>query len=176
MPYLIGSPQEVLVRWFHEGLNAFEENIEGGNQIGQLFNDRLEDTAISAATTDISRKLAALITDTTVYQQELKQILANGRDRLLEMNSFRPLVAEKLVEKIKAADQDLGLEIYMTKVFEHFGIEMEDLAPRTYLLHPTGTNREAFPSIPDEGISITFDRKRALSREDVALSVGITQW
>lgn len=168
VPYLIGSPQEVLVRWFHEGLNAFEENIEGGNQIGQLFNDRLVSLALAATSTDISTKLDTLITDTAIYQKELKQTLANGRDRLLEMNSFRPLVAEKLVEKIKAADQDIGLEIYMTKVFEHFGIEMEDLAPRTYLLHPARTNRETFPSIPDEGISVTFDRKRALSREDLS--------
>lgn len=168
VPYLKGSPQEVLVRWFHEGLNAFEENIEGGNQLGQLFNDRLVEIALDAATTDVSAKLDALIVDTAMYQKELKQTLANGRDRLLEMNSFRPLVAEKLVEKIKSADKDLGLEIYMTKVFEHFGIEMEDLAPRTYLLRPAQTNREAFPSIPDEGISITFDRKRALSREDVS--------
>ncbi len=168
VPYLKGSPQEVLVRWFHEGLNAFEENIEGGNQIGQLFSDRLVETALAASSADISTKLDALITDTAVYQKALKQTLANGRDRLLEMNSFRPLVAEQLVAKIKEADQDLGLEIYMTKVFEHFGIEMEDLAPRTYLLHPARTNREAFPSIPDAGISVTFDRKRALSREDVS--------
>jgi len=166
--YLKGSPQEVLVRWYHEGLNAFEENIEGGNQIAQLFNDRLVETTLTAPLTDISTKLDALITDTAAYQKELKQTLANGRDRLLEMNSFRPLVAKQLVEKIKAADQDLGLEIYMTKVFEHFGIEMEDLAPRTYLLHPAQTNSEAFPSIPDEGISVTFDRKRALSREEVS--------
>lgn len=168
VPYLKGSPQEVLVRWFHEGLNAFEENIEGGNQIGQLFNDRLVDMALAASSTDISTKLDALITDTAAYQKELKQVLAHGRDKLLEMNSFRPSVAEKLVEKIKAADQDLGLELYMTQIFEHFGIEMEDLAPRTYLLHPAKANREAFPSIPDDGISVTFDRKRALSREDIS--------
>ncbi|MFT4738938.1 MAG: ATP-dependent helicase HepA [Paraglaciecola sp.] len=168
VPYLKGSPQEVLVRWFHEGLNAFEENIEGGNQIGQLFNNRLVDLALAAATSDISTKLDVLIVDTSAYQKELKQILANGRDRLLEMNSFRPMIAEQLIDKIQDADQDLSLEIYMTKVFNHFGIEMEDLAPRTYLLHPARTNREAFPSIPDEGISVTFDRKRALSREDVS--------
>jgi len=168
VPYLKGSPQEVLVRWFHEGLNAFEENIEGGNEIGQLFNDRLADTALAASSTDISTQLDALIDDTAVYQKELKQTLAKGRDKLLEMNSFRPKIAEQLVKKIKAADQDLSLEIYMTKVFEHFGIEMEDLAPRTYLLHPAGTNREAFPAIPDGGISVTFDRKRALSREEVS--------
>ena len=168
VPYLKGSPQEVLVRWFHEGLNAFEENIEGGNQIGQLFNDRLVAMTLEPTTTDRSTQLAALITDTAAYQKELKLTLSNGRDRLLEMNSFRPLVAAQLVEKIKAADQDLGLEHYMTKVFEHFGIEMEDLAPRTYLLHPARTNSAAFPSIPDTGISVTFDRKRALSREDVS--------
>ncbi|MFT6802706.1 MAG: ATP-dependent helicase HepA [Salibacteraceae bacterium] len=168
IPYLKGSPQEVLVRWFHEGLNAFEDNIEGGNQIAQLFGDRLVDIALFASTSGISAKLDALISDTAKYQKELKQLLANGRDRLLEMNSFRPLIAEKLIAQIKEADQDLELEIYMTKVFHHFGVEMEDLAPRTYLLHPAGTNREAFPSIPDAGISVTFDRKRALSREDVS--------
>ncbi len=168
VPYLKGSPQEVLVRWFHEGLNAFEENIEGGNQIGQLFNERLVEAILAVTSSDIGTALETLITDTAIYQSALKQTLSSGRDRLLEMNSFRPLVAEQLVEKIKAADQDLSLEIYLTKVFEHFGIEMEDLALRTYLLHPAQANREPFPSIPDDGISVTFDRKRALSREDVS--------
>lgn len=166
VPFVKGSPQEILVRWFHEGLNAFEENVEGGNQIGQLFSDRLVETA--ASSTGSGSRLDTLITETAIYHKELKQTLAKGRDRLLEMNSFRPLLAKHLVQKIKEADQDLGLEIYMTKVFEHFGIDMEDLAPRTYLLHPAGTNREAFPSIPDEGIAVTFDRKRALSREEMS--------
>ena len=168
VPYLKGSPQEVLVRWFHEGLNAFEENIEGGNQIDQLFNNRLIEITLAVSSSDISTKLDTLISDTAKYQKELRLTLASGRDKLLEMNSFRPLEAEKLVKQIKAADRDLGLENYMTKVFEYFGIEIEDLAPRTYLLHPARENREAFPSIPDDGISVTFDRKRALSREDVS--------
>ena len=168
VPYLTSSPQEVLVRWFHEGLNAFEENIEGGNQIGQLFNARITEVALNATSADMSAKLDDLISETASYLKELKQTLANGRDKLLEMNSFRPLIAEKLVNKIKATDRDLTLEQYMIKVFEQFGIEMEDLAPRTYLLHPAKANRETFPSIPDEGVSVTFDRKRALSREDVA--------
>lgn len=166
--YLKGTPQEVWVRWFHEGLNAFEENIEGGNQIGKLFNDRLESIAEEASSAAVSAQLNALLEDTALTQKELKQLLAQGRDKLLEMNSFRPLVAENLITNIKAVDQDLGLEIYMTKVFEHFGIEMEDLAARTYLLKPARENREAFPSIPEEGISVTFDRKRALSREDIS--------
>lgn len=167
VPYLVGSPQEVLVRWFHEGLNAFGENLEGGNKIAHLFSDRLLNVSLSAASPNAEKQLESLITDTADFQQGLKKTLINGRDRLLEMNSFRPKIAEKLVKQIRAEDLDMSLEIYMTKVFEHFNVEMEDLAPRTYLLHPSQKNIEVFPSIPDTGISITFDRKRALSREDV---------
>ncbi|MEM9326084.1 MAG: RNA polymerase-associated protein RapA [Bacteroidota bacterium] len=132
VPYLQGSPQEVWVRWYHEGLNAFEENMEGGNQIGELFGDRLS-TAAAATGKEL---LLALITETVDYQKALKEKLAKGRDRLLEMNSFRPQVAEELINKIAAADRDIALEVYMTRVFEHCGIEMEDLAPRTFLSAP----------------------------------------
>ncbi|WP_323756729.1 RNA polymerase-associated protein RapA [Roseivirga sp.] len=168
VPYLEGSPQEVLVRWFHEGLNAFEENLEGGNQLVQLFYHRLKEATLSVSSAATDNQLESLISDTAAYHQKLKEMLANGRDRLLEMNSFRPRVAGKLVERIKAADLDMDLEKYMTQVFEQFGVDMEDLAPRTYLLHPQQANAVQFPSIPDQGISITFDRKRALSREDIS--------
>lgn len=167
VPYLKGTPQEVLVRWFHEGLNAFEENLEGGNQIAQHFNERLRNTVLSVSSSGNKDQLNLLIADTNKFQKQLKQTLADGRDRLLEMNSFRPAVANKLVKQIESEDVDTSLELYLMKVFEQFGIEMEDLAPRTYFLRPAHTNREAFPYIPDEGISITFDRKRALSREDI---------
>ncbi|WOK05470.1 RNA polymerase-associated protein RapA [Imperialibacter roseus] len=168
VPYLTGSPQEVLVRWFHEGLNAFEENLEGGNQLAQLFGERLKEATQSVGSPEADRHLASLITDTAAFQQDLKKMLANGRDRLLEMNSFRPAVAKKLVEQIGEADLDTSLEKYMVQVFHHFSIDMEDLGPRTYLLQPTQANKYKFPSLPDEGISVTFDRKRALAREDMS--------
>ena len=60
----------------------------------------------------------------------------------------------------------------MTKVFAHFDVEMEDLAARTYFLQPASVIAESFPSVPAEGIAVTFDRKRALSREDI----GFLTW
>ncbi|MFK7969863.1 MAG: SNF2-related protein [Bacteroidia bacterium] len=168
VPYIEGSQEEVLVRWFHEGLNAFEQNLEGGNTISKRFGERLEQALEAAASGAGKSQFEKLIADTAAYQQELKATLANGRDRLLEMNSFRPQVANELVEKIRKEDQDGTLERYMDEVFEHFGVVTEDLAPRSYLLKPSRSNDEAFPGIPDEGISVTFDRKRALSREDVS--------
>jgi ATP-dependent helicase HepA len=168
IPYLANSPQHVLVRWFHEGLNAFEENLEGGNEISKLFSDRLLNVSRSHSLADACPKLGALISETSIFKKELQKRLADGRDRLLEMNSFRPTIAKKLVEQIQAEDCDKSLEIYFMKVFNHFDMEMEDLATRTYFLQPASVITGAFPSIPREGICVTFDRKRALSREDIS--------
>jgi ATP-dependent helicase HepA len=168
IPYLIDSPQELLVRWFHEGLNAFNANMEGGNMISKLFSNRLLTISKIASVEDAKSELEALIAETAEYQKALKRSLAEGRDSMLEMNSFRPKVAEKLIQQIKAEDNDSALETYLTKVFRHFDIELEDLAARTYLLHPASYSASVFPSIPKEGVQVTFDRTRALSREDVS--------
>ena len=168
IPYLVGSPQSLLVKWYHEGLNAFNANIEGGNLISKLFSDRLLDIARKTAFEEASSELDVLIAETANFQNDLKKNLAEGRDRLLEMNSFRPKVSEKLIQQIEAEDKDSTLENYLTMVFDHFNVEMEDLAARTYFLHPASFNSEVFPAIPREGIQVTFDRKRALSREDVS--------
>ncbi len=168
VPYLVQSPQSWLVRWFHEGLNAFEENLEGGNKISKLFSGRLLALAQSHSLINDDSELEALITETSICQKELQVSLADGRDRLLEINSFRPKVAEELVKQIETEDGDKNLENYFTKVFSHFNVEMEDLAARTYFLHPSPSATEAFPSIPRGGIGVTFDRKRALSREEIS--------
>lgn len=168
VPYLIGSSEEVLARWYHEGLHAFEKNLEGAQQVIESFGGQLQEVYTAPESPTAKEQLDALITDTAAFQAQLRARLAEGRDRLLEMNSFRPAIAEKLVQQIGAEDIDMTLEVYMTEVFEQFGVEMEDLAARTYLLHAPRQNAEAFPSIPDEGISVTFDRTRALSREDMS--------
>ncbi|WP_026450044.1 RNA polymerase-associated protein RapA [Aequorivita capsosiphonis] len=168
IPYLEDSPQSQLVRWFHEGLNAFNINLEGGNLIFKKFIERLLNISKIPSVEEANSALEVLIAETANFQKELKKNLAEGRDRLLEMNSFRPKIAKKLIAKIKAEDRDSALEIYLTKVFQQFDVEMEDIAARTYLLHPASFNSEVFPSIPREGIQVTFDRKRAISREDVS--------
>ena len=168
IPYLENTPQQVLARWYHEGLNAFEENMEGGNEISKLFGERLLAISQSESLTDTSSELEALITDTAIYRKELQKRLADGRDRLLEMNSYRPAIAAKLAEQIQAEDNDRTLENYFMRVFHHFDMEVEDLAARTYFLQPASEITGVFPSIPPEGIGVTFDRKRALSREDIS--------
>jgi ATP-dependent helicase HepA len=168
VPYLIGSPQQMLARWYHEGLNAFESHLEGGNEIIQAFRDRLLEICSNATKKNTKSKMKSLIGDTVVYRKQLMATLARGKDRLLEMNSYKPKIAQKLVDQIQSEDQNRHLESYMTAVFEHFGIETEDLARRTYRVHRPPTDAPVFPAIPDEGLTITFDRKQAVVREDIA--------
>jgi ATP-dependent helicase HepA len=172
VPYIAGSGEEVLARWYHEGLNAFEKNLEGGNQMAEMFGERLRMLIESQPSADEKLPLNELIGETARSHNALKANLAAGRDQLLEMNSFRPAIAKELIAKIQAEDLNSDLESFMMSVFERFGVDVEDLAPRTYLLHGFQGNAAAFPGLPDDGLSVTFDRKRALSREDI----GFLSW
>ncbi len=166
IPFLENTPQQVLTKWYHEGLNAFEENFEGGNEISKLFSNKV----LKVCKTNI--EVEQLIEETSSLKKELQQNLSEGRDRLLEMNSFRPKIAHQVAEQIHKEDTDKNLEMYLTKVFNHFDIDMNRIAPRTYFLRPASITTDVFPSIPEEGIRVTLDRERALSREDFSFLTG----
>jgi ATP-dependent helicase HepA len=169
LPFVVGSAQEVLVRWYHAGLNSFEKNLQGGRALLEQFGARITDLAhefherAGAARPELER----LIGETRVARQELTTRLEQGRDRLLELNSFRPQIAAQIVQEIQKQDADPTLDQFLVAVFDHFGIHVEELAPRTYQLGSAGVFADSFPGLPTEGLTVTSDRTRALSREDV---------
>ncbi|MGZ4964256.1 MAG: RNA polymerase-associated protein RapA, partial [Limisphaerales bacterium] len=171
VPYVEHSPQEVLARWYHEGLNAFESNLEGGNELMRKFGRAVHDLALEYPVADrkeAETELADLLAKTKQAREAMRRLLEQGRDRLLELNSYRPAVAAKIVSAIQEQDRQEDLENYMLDVFDHYGVHLEELAPHTWQLNPDGVITDSFPSIPAEGTVATFDRRRALSREDVA--------
>jgi ATP-dependent helicase HepA len=171
VPFLPGSPQEVLTRWHHQGLNAFQHHLEGGNELFRLFGSQVHDLALETPAltpTELSQKLSHLLAETARAHHAIQQRLAQGRDRLLELNSFRPHIARRLIEDIRREDRHAYLEAFMLEVFEAFGVHAEELGPRTYRLDARGAITDAFPSIPRDGLVVTLDRARAVSREDVA--------
>lgn len=175
VPYLAHSPQEVLARWYHEGLNAFEANLEGGNALLHQFGRAVHDLALEypvADRTAAESELAALVQATRLARQAIRQRLEQGRDRLLEMNSFRPAAARQIIGQIQAQDQSPDLEDYLLDVFDHFGVHIEELTPHTWQLNPLGIITDSFPGLPAEGMIATCDRRRALSREDI----GFLTW
>jgi ATP-dependent helicase HepA len=175
VPYLAHSPQEVLVRWYHEGLNAFERNLEGGNELLRQFGRAVHDLALEFPVADraaAERELADLLGKTIAARHELGLVLEQGRDRLLELNSFRPAAARRVIDQIEEQERQPDLENYLLDVFDHFGVQVEELAAHTWQLNPQGIVTDSFPAMPAEGMVATFDRRRALSREDV----GFLTW
>jgi len=169
VPFVTGSSQEVLARWYQEGLNSFEKNLAGGRALLEQFGARVHDLAQDFHETETTARpeLKQLIAETCAARQELTMRLEQGRDRLLELNSFRPEASKKLVQMIREADADRSLDKFMIAVFDHFSIHVEELSPRTYQLGSAGVFAESFPGLPTEGLTVTCDRQRALAREEV---------
>ncbi len=171
VPYLAQSPQEVASRWHHEGLDNLETNLEGGHNLFERFHRHLHDLALeypALSKTEAATALAALLEETRTARRLLLQQLQEGRNRLLELGSFRKEPAQTLIEQIQADDADTALEDFMAVVFDRYGVQVEELAARTYRLDPSGVVTDAFPALPKEGLIATFDRRCALSREDIA--------
>lgn len=169
VPFVTGSSQEVLARWFDAGLQAFERNLRGGHQLLELFGARVRDLAQDFHETSGSSEgvLDELVQETRAARTELAATLERGRDHLLELNSFRPEPAERLVQAIRQQDQDVTLDQFILRVFDHFGIHVEELGSRTYAIGSAGVFADTFPGLPAEGFVVTCDRSRALAREDI---------
>lgn len=169
IPFVTGSGQEVLARWYHEGLNAFAHNLQGGPELLERFGARVYDLShkFPKGGGRSRSELDRLIEGTRAEYQEISKRLHEGRDRLLELNSFRPNVAEDLIREIRREDEDRSLDRFMLAVFDLYSIDVEEIAPRTYKLGSAGVFVDSFPGLPAEGLTVTCDRQRALVREDV---------
>lgn len=169
VPFVTGSSQEVLARWYHEGLNAFARNLRGGRELLERFGARVRDLAQDFHETQETApaELEQLIATTRAAREELAAQLEQGRDRLLELNSFRPEIADQMVRQIRAQDADPAIDAFMLAVFDHFGIHVEELGARTFRLGSAGVFADSFPGLPADGLTVTSDRSRALAREDI---------
>jgi len=169
VPFPKHSRLEVLARWYHEGLNAFEKSLEGGREVIAEFGPRL-DACLGGGAGDA--ELAALIGETKTFHAKIAKELEQGQDRLLQINSCRPEIAAQIVSQIAAFDQDTALDDYLLRVFDHFGVQVDELSSRTYLAKPAELTVDALPGLPADGLTLTCDRKKALSREEI----GFLTW
>ncbi|MBH3373776.1 RNA polymerase-associated protein RapA [Pseudomonas juntendi] len=164
VPYLQGSPQERLFQWYHEALNAFLNTCPTGNALQHQFGPRL----LPLLEGGDSKAWDSLVADARHERERLEAELHTGRDRLLELNSGGAGEGEALVEAILEQDDQFALPIYMETLFDAFGIDSEDHSENALILKPSEKMLDAsFPLGDDEGVTITYDRAQALSREDM---------
>lgn len=168
VPYESGSAAETLARWYHEGLNAFEMNLHGAAEIVRDLSAELKELSTSFD----AKKLSDFLKRSRKHCTGVARKLELGHDRLLELNSYRPEPAAEVIRQIRRHDADESFAEFFIRLLDHFGVHVEDLGARSFLILPGHLITDAFPALPPEGMSVTFDRTRALSREDL----GFMSW
>lgn len=167
VPYLAQSIEELRARWYHKGLNAFQRTVHGSETVYREFSADLA----RFAEMEHDERMAALpdfVERTKEFKSHLDAELEKGRDHLLEISSFDRDQGQALVSQIEELDDDRRLEQLMLRIFDHFGVTVEDFGDRSYMLIPEHLfSAETFPRLPEEGMAVTFDREMALAREDV---------
>ena len=165
VPYIKESTQETLFHWYKEGLNAFSQTCPAGQ--GMLAQLGYELKTIAEETHYNVDHVIDLMDKAKPLYQSINTELQKGRDRLLEMNAFRKPVADKLVTAIKNMEADSDLEDYMMRVCDTYGVEQTEHSRHSYVLHPGNHMLTPhFPELPDDGVTVTFDRESALVHED----------
>jgi len=163
VPYMEGSAQQVMYRWYHEGLSAFEHTCPAGHSVYvQVEENLLKALHNPADTTAIEQ----LVGDSHVLYAQMTEALHRGRDRLLEYNSCRMHIAESLRQRSLEADASSTLGNYMDAVFDCFGVDSELHSENCLIIRPTDHMVNRFPGLADDGMTITYDRDTALSFED----------
>lgn len=164
VPYYEDTAQQKLMEWYHQGLNAFEKTCA----IGQAAYVKFADALLPSLVDNDDTRFVQLLDETRLFSAELVAQLQQGRDRLLELNSCKPAQATELVDALAANDVNAALPIYMEQVFDSFGIDYEKHSEKSLVLHPSDHMRiEQFPGLPEGGLTVTYDRQQALSREDM---------
>ncbi len=164
---LSGSPQDVLLRWFDEGVGAFSGVSADGRELLAAFGSALVERAASASPAGQDEALDALVVETRQLHAELSAEIQRGRDRLLEVASQRGAGHGDLLRALADDDRLAAIDDYPLRLLEQFGIHHEPLGSGLWLLDPEYVTLDAFEELKNGPRQATFDRQLALTRDDL---------
>ncbi len=163
LPYLAGGAQEQQYRWFHDGLNAFAQSCAVGVAVKGTLAEEWQ------AVLNGEGDLDALIARTRDEADRLRTLLQNGRDALIELNSCRRDQAQRLIAAIEAEEAEAPVREFMMEACDILGVDVEDHSEHADVLRPSEQRHTGHvPDLPEDGLTVTWDRQQALEREDMA--------
>ncbi len=166
VPYLDNSHEAFWLRWYHEGLDAFEHTCPVGTAVLQALEEEYGQS-LGALAADTDRNDAVIVRTRELRVAQL-ELLEQGRDRLLELNSCRPQRAKTLCETIASTDAEPSVHRFMERAFDCYGVHFEDHSTGCWIAQPSDHMYiSQFPGLPEEGCTLTTSRDMALRREDL---------
>lgn len=162
VPYLAGTAQERMFRWYNEGLNIFGNISPAAQTLQENFIAKLKDCLLS----DLGQQFEDLLEEVSVQREALEAELQEGRDRLLEYNSCRPIVAQEIVQALEDYDDNTTLPMFMKRFMASTNIDFDEQSNGTVIIKPTDQMQVQGLSLDEEGMTATFYRDQAQVRED----------
>ncbi len=166
LPYLENSWEEFLLNWYGQGLNAFEKAAPHAMNAYRQFQEELH-FAFENVEDFWGEKFENLLCRTKEFHRASLKQEEEGKDTLIEINSFNKEKAQTIVQTIKEKSDDPELPLFLDRVFHLFGIDVEEICKDTIFIRPSDNMFVPhFPCLSAEGMSLTFSRTKALERED----------
>ncbi len=164
VPCVKGSGQQRLMQWYDQGLRAFDRVCSTGHHVYAAVKADLKEALLC----DVDdNEFNAIIEKTALLMQQSIDDMHAGRDLMLELNSCRKDEAQAIIDEISLSSSHLELSHYMEEVFENFGVEQQYHSEDSIVIKPSGhMQSDTFPGLNEDGLTATFNRKIALSRED----------
>ncbi|HET8816717.1 MAG TPA: helicase-related protein, partial [Pseudidiomarina sp.] len=166
VPYIVDSASEVWFRWY-AAMAAFTAPNAVGDALYGAFVESVRELAEQVPLDAMAVEQLALATEDQAAA--LRAEVAQGRDRLQELNAFRPEPAQAIVKRIETFIEQHDLEAFMQDFWARFGVDYDELNAASGWLRPTEQLRTPLADLPEEGITVTFSREYALAHEDVIL-------
>ncbi len=165
VPFIKDSAQAIMFDWYHQGIDAFTHTCPAGQSVYQQVETDLLN--LLQQPRDSASRREALLQQTRSLYQKISTHLQQGRDRLLELNSFREAEAHRIVSLLEKQDQGSGCADYMQLVFDTYGVDYEQHDFKSHVARPSGHMLiHHFPELPDVGLTLTYSREHALVHED----------
>ena len=162
VPYLLGTAQERMFRWYNEALNIFSSISPTAQTLQENFIVDLKDCLLA----DKGQAFEDVLEAVNVQRQALEDELQSGRDRLLEYNSCRPMVAQEIVTALEDYDDNTLLPMFMKRFMASTNIDFDEQSNGTVIIKPTDQMQVQGLMLDEEGMTVTFYRDQAQIRED----------
>lgn len=154
-------------RWaqiLDQGLDVFKQANPAAQTLLETHKEAIESALLTGEGLD------ELVAELKQESGALLEKLETGRDRLLELHSCHPLIAQKMAKNmaITHIEDEAELNDFLELFADAFGVEVIDLggdcvtiAPGDHMLVPE------MPHLPEDGFMATTRRDIALARDDV---------
>ena len=150
VPYVKGSGQEVMFRWYNEGLNSFGAPLMSGGELFLKYTESLIE-ALATPRASLENFVKNVIPQVKKDCEQMRKHIENGRDRLLEFNSRNPEKAKEITDEIRELDAEPELKNLVFDSLMNRGLDVEKSSVPGCFLITMGPQVEAgsVPGMPE---------------------------